>query len=1035
MPQFRHSIRFAALLGTLLLSAVFAGVSTLVALWGTNSFAEEQEKQTAAAALKDTVLIMEDSLRHLGEQAQLLAWSNRLYNLLYGGNSGTAELPAAIVERPYTDFQAIVLLDQEGRFLFGRTVFARRDAGVQPDTRLPAPLRAYLETLVPRIHRASPQSGTRGLARIHGELHMLAAVPVLTARMEGPAAGWLALLRKIDEPYIQQLSARSGLRLQLHENTATALPAPLVDLAAIRRLGSAAPPVVTIYEGDTYAGTVLPELKDGLPVAVTGVRVNSLTHIIRQILAENLLLTVPVALAAFMAGFILLDRRVLKRISSLVSAVRASGSGVHAAVRPSGSELDELEMLLSAATDTALRNERDTARIMDSLPVGLMVIDPKTRAIVSLNRAAQEMLGFTEDGLLGRDCSSVVCLATDEPCPMLDTVNPQHHVIRTMRRADRTEITALKSTAHINDGRNDFFMEAFMDITDLERKWLSHRNEAQRLSAAFAGLPAPVTIMDSGLSIIQANKAFWRMTGAGHSVQNEITPLSRFIHPEDLPLLAGLDRSASGVSGVSGDAVAELKLRMVDASDTVHFVLMRMTADAAPRTIVYEDLTARQHYEEERMRQAYTDHLTGLPNRQYLYSAGLEKMAGEAAPEQSAGLCLINIQGLDVANNAAGLAAGDAVLLQAAQRMDKARAADHTLIRYGGDDFLIVMPAPCTADAMKTLAEKLHEAFETPFMTGGTEYTLQLSFGFALYPEHGDTLEELIRRADMAMCHSRFQADGQFCLYHKSLDTLHQYDAGKTGTLRTALENGEFLARYQPVVDLRSGTITGAEALARQVLQNGHESPPAGFKRSAERSGIIWNIDLTILQQACRDAARWHTLGMPAAIAVNISPAFFHRHDFLAHVEAALKDSGLPAGLLTLDMEEAVYLHDYRKALGTLDSLKHMGVRPALGNFGTGYSATAHLHDLGFAALKIDHTIASALPGAPAAALLRSAAGVAGSLDIPALSGGVETEFQRSFLLGLGYAAGQGFLFAPPLPAAQMEKLFTEQPRFSAARS
>jgi EAL domain-containing protein (putative c-di-GMP-specific phosphodiesterase class I) len=246
--------------------------------------------------------------------------------------------------------------------------------------------------------------------------------------------------------------------------------------------------------------------------------------------------------------------------------------------------------------------------------------------------------------------------------------------------------------------------------------------------------------------------------------------------------------------------------------------------------------------------------------------------------------------------------------------------------------------------------------------------------------------------------------------------------------LRLALDAGEIEAFYQPVIDLESGRIVGAEALARWRKPDGRLVSPAAFVPVAEQTNLITDIDLAVLSQACSRTRVWIEAGFgDLRVSCNISARHFQRGKLIADVRRVLDASGLPASRLTLEVTETVYMENIDQTRDILDSLRGLGVSTALDDFGTGYSSLSYVRSLHFDVLKIDRAFVKNLPDESSLALVRAMLGIADSLGITPLAEGVENTGQFELLRSLGCRYGQGYLFSPPVPADQFRDMLARQ--------
>ena len=395
---------------------------------------------------------------------------------------------------------------------------------------------------------------------------------------------------------------------------------------------------------------------------------------------------------------------------------------------------------------------------------------------------------------------------------------------------------------------------------------------------------------------------------------------------------------------------------------------------------------------------AETDVLTGLPDRrgfERAFPAALDRAERARRPLTVA---FLELDDLPIVNAQQGPAAGDRLLLAAAEEWAQRMGPDSLLARYGGNRFALLAPATAT----ETVA--LLERFP-----GGIAF----SAGLAARRTDDDP-EALVARAGAALDEAR-QAGGQrvFCSPDAAVDSWTE--------MASALAAGEFSVAYQPIVDLRSGRVTGAEALLRWDRPGAGPVPPTSFIPQAESSGFIIELGRFVLEQACREAAGW-TRDAPTKIAVNVSGRELYRPDYYAQVTEVLFESGLPAGRLVLEVTESMLEADSPRALATLRRLRALGIRIAIDDFGTGYSSLGRLDRLPADILKIDRSfvtkIGAAAPDGGDAPLITAIVALAAALGLRTVAEGVEDVHQAAVLAHHGCDEGQGWLFGRPGDAA-----------------
>jgi diguanylate cyclase (GGDEF)-like protein/PAS domain S-box-containing protein len=434
---------------------------------------------------------------------------------------------------------------------------------------------------------------------------------------------------------------------------------------------------------------------------------------------------------------------------------------------------------------------------------------------------------------------------------------------------------------------------------------------------------------------------------------------------------------------------------------------------------VLDDMTERRRTEQRIAHMAHYDNLTDLPNRAAFnesFAATLDRAAKNG--EQFAILSL-DVDHFKEANDSYEHAVGDALLREAARRM-QAAAAGAFLARIGGDEFtLIVMDGAQPAAAAK-LAERLLATFEDEFEVEGYRLTLDATIGGAVYPTDGTDAKTLMINADIALYRAKAEARGSLLFFKPQMGTQLQERRALELDLRSAVERDELFLHYQPQKTM-SGEVLGFEALVRWRCQKRGMVSPGVFIPVAEESNLIVEIGERVLREACREAASWPH---PLTIAVNVSPIQFRQGDLPGFVHSVLLETGLAPARLELEITEGVLIDDFSRAVSILAQLKSLGVRIALDDFGTGYSSLSYLHSFSFDKIKIDRAFIGDLESSRhSMAIVRAVIDLGHNLDVPVLAEGVETDAQHASLVREGCDEVQGYLTGRPLPIADYAKL------------
>ena len=444
------------------------------------------------------------------------------------------------------------------------------------------------------------------------------------------------------------------------------------------------------------------------------------------------------------------------------------------------------------------------------------------------------------------------------------------------------------------------------------------------------------------------------------------------------------------------------------------------------------DITERKRAEEQLRHQATHDELTGLANRALLQDRLEQSIHYANRSQRLVAVLLLDLDRFKVINDSLGHGFGDELLRSVARRLERTVREADTVVRMGGDEFVILLAEVAEGDDVGLVAKKILENLTRPYPISGREITVTASIGVSLYPRDGADGETLLRNADVAMYRAKEDGD-TFRFYAPKMDQRVHETLEMEADLRRALERAELLLHYQPKVDLASGEITGAEALLRwQHPQRGLVAPGM-FIPLAEETGLILPIGEWVLATACAQVRAWQVQGLEAVpVAVNLSARQFRKADLAETVHRVLRESGIAPRLLELELTESMIMRDPQAAAATMQQLKALGVRLALDDFGTGYSSLNYLRRFPVDSLKIDRSfISDAACDPSAAAVATSIVAIAHSLGLHAVAEGVETREQLAFLRNCGCDSLQGYYFSRPVPAADFAALLREDRRLA----
>ena len=454
------------------------------------------------------------------------------------------------------------------------------------------------------------------------------------------------------------------------------------------------------------------------------------------------------------------------------------------------------------------------------------------------------------------------------------------------------------------------------------------------------------------------------------------------------------------------------------------------TVDDPPIIVAnVQDITEREKWEEKLIYQANYDQLTGLFNRHYIQSYMHSVFSRARRQKKRVALLFIDLDHFKDINDNLGHDTGDEVLKETAERISSLLRDSDIAARTGGDEFTVFLESLEQSTQAEIVARKLVEAFHQPFRVKNQDVYTSVSLGISIFPDDGDSHEQLMQCADMAMYQAKQDGRNMYRFFSQEMRRSSEMQMLISNHLRFALSRNELSLAYQPKIDISKGKIVGAEALLRWHNHELGNVSPAVFIPLAENLGIIHELGRWVLLKACQEAVQWQELvDHQLKISVNVSPQQFRTGSLLDDVDNALNISGLLNSQLELEITETLLMQDSDKPLVILDDLHNRGVSLALDDFGTGYSSLSYLRSFPLQVLKIDRSFIRDLESDQNSVVLVDAIiAMAHSLGLETVAEGVENENQLDFLRQRGVNIIQGYLFSPPVPIDKFHLLLQQE--------
>jgi diguanylate cyclase (GGDEF)-like protein/PAS domain S-box-containing protein len=680
--------------------------------------------------------------------------------------------------------------------------------------------------------------------------------------------------------------------------------------------------------------------------------------------------------------------------------------------------------------------QNDFRSLFESHPSPMWVYDPITLRFLIVNKAAVDLYGYSR--------------AEYDALTVLD-IRPQSERQRMLDAVEnRSDIEKAGRWHHLKSNGEIFQVQTYGREVLLEgvRAILAIVQDRSELSAAQNEVVATRTLLDSIVDNLPVGVFVKDMADDGRYIRyNEACGAITGLLPEsvigktDRMFMAqqqAADFRAQDERAFSTAQITYVEEKVARPDNTlriVHTVRRVLPAPDGmpPRYLIgiCRDVTEKREFDAKLERLAMHDVLTGLPNRASFMEHIRRRLSDSSNPVPFA-LIWVDVDHFKNINDSMGHPAGDALLCGIARCLSEIKAQGDFVARLGGDEFAVLVDIDGEVERPRRFAEALFAMLQTPFDLDGAKEYVGCSLGIALAPANGDSVDVLMRSADLALYAAKDAGRSTYRFYADDMRITAEHRHQIASELREAINRRELELFYQPIAAAKSGEITGFEALVRWRHPVRGLVPPAEFIPAAEENGLIFMLGEWVLREACATAARWPE---HLRIAVNFSVCQFRDAGLLNVLVSALDESGLPPDRLEIEVTESVFLADNIQGVPLLTAMKELGVRIAIDDFGTGYSSLSYLRSFPFDKIKLDKRFVSGIEtDAGDLAIVRAVAGIARGFGATALAEGVETEGQLKCLRAEGFDEVQGFLLGRPMPRHQADALARPIERLKAAR-
>ncbi|MER2491809.1 two-component system response regulator [Catenovulum sediminis] len=589
-------------------------------------------------------------------------------------------------------------------------------------------------------------------------------------------------------------------------------------------------------------------------------------------------------------------------------------------------------------------------------------------------------------------------------------------------------VSIIQSEKNLRSNGHKGYLVTLYDQTEQKNAELALFEEKERLKVTLQSIGDAVIVTDIEGKITFMNPIAERMTGwlEKRATGKPIEEVMELRDPDtnymmSNPIYLALDEKRSVAMALN------CQLRSADGN------IYRVEDSAAPikdangeirgAIIVFHDVSEAMTMAMKMSHLANHDQLTDLPNRTLLYDRLSYACNAATKKNEKVAFMLIDVDHFKVLNDSQGHQVGDQLLRKMAQRLSDVINSDWTLARLGGDEFVLLVPQLKQLESVASISNYVHEILEKPFIIDDQDIQINVSIGVSIYPDDAQDHDTIMRHADVAMYKAKNDGRRHTCFFSEELEKQMVQRFKLETYIREALKKQTLMAYFQPKVDLITGRVIGAEALARLKGSDGQIISPNEFIPLAEEAGLIQELGRQMIVMSCKCVQKLLACNIRLPISVNVTSAQFVSPDFISSVQNIISDYNIPSHLIELELTESALVDDSDDVYERLKSFKDVGIAISIDDFGTGYSSLSYLRKFDLDELKIDQSfIRDMHENASSEAIVKTIISLATAMELNLVAEGIELEVHKLRLIELGCKKGQGFLFSRPVP----EPMFIE---------